>query len=404
MKRTVAFIPIVLGTDNNAYGVARAIHESYGVQSICVGKKPLSYTSGSKILTRVIDPRIGDDTVLLSTLRELAHRFPGVPKIIIPCGDSYSDQLSRNSEELRGDFLFTVVPPTLHDQLENKLDFYKTCDQYGLPYPETAVIDANYVNGLPEIGDYPVVLKANDSIEYVDLVFPGKKKAYILHSLDEVLETLNRIYGAGYSGKMILQEYVPGDSADMAVLNAYVNQRGKVQMMCFGQCVLDAILPAEIGNYHALYTADGGNLYPLFRDYLERIGYRGYANFDLKFDSRDGKYKVFEINLRQGRSSFHMQLGGCEYVTYLIDDLLGISSASEPYYHREVGQLWLYVDPWVVRKYAPEKIRPEALRIMRSGYGFTEWYRADRSFKRWVQYRRNRLSSIKTYLRYAKRG
>ena len=395
------FLPILLGTDNNAYGVARSIHEAYHIKSICIGKKPLSYTAHSKIVDQIIHSKMDEDEVFLKTLIGLADAHKSLPKILISCGDGYTKLLTKHKETLEKRFLFNCIDEKMQEALENKLDFYRICEEYGLPYPKTQVLDKDMVEG-PFNWDltYPIALKANDSIEYLNLHFPGKHKAYKIESEEELKKTLRAIYKAGYTGQMIAQDFIPGGPEQMAVLNAYVSSRGKVTMLCFAQCLLDAVLPAEIGNYHALVTMDGGEVYPKYQKFLEEIGYRGFANFDLKKDPRDGIYKVFEINIRQGRSSYCMTAGGCNFTKYLIEDLLE-GKDQDCHYHKDRG-LWLYVDPYVLRKYVPASLKTLADEELRKGYAFTEWYREDRNLNRYLSYLRHRLSSIKSYAKYKK--
>ena len=172
-------------------------------------------------------------------------------------------------------------------------------------------------------------------------------------------------------------------------------------MMCLGRCLLDAVLPTEIGNYDFLYTDSDENLYKTYEKFLESIGYRGFANFDLKYDDRINTYKVFEINIRQGRSSYYMTAGGCNFVKFLVEDLV-LNKERETYYHSGCEKVWLYVDPFVVKKYVSEDKKILTKRLLRRGFEFTQWYEKDRNFKRFLAYVRARLSSIKIYWRYKK--
>ncbi len=68
------FIPVLLGTDSNVYGMARSFHEAYGVKSVAVGKARLSATSDSRIVTvEAVEPNLEEDAVFLRHAHSLCR-------------------------------------------------------------------------------------------------------------------------------------------------------------------------------------------------------------------------------------------------------------------------------------------------------------------------------------------
>lgn len=84
--------------------------------------------------------------------------------------------------------------------------------------------------------------------------------------------------------------------------------------------------PTGIGNCTVLVNGFSQYGYPedliyQLKDFLESIGYQGFAEFDLKYDVRDQKFKVFEINPRQSRSGYYLSACGYNLVDLLVKDL-----------------------------------------------------------------------------------
>ena len=139
---------------------------------------------------------------------------------------------------------------------------------------------------------------------YWNCKFPRKKKVFIAESRQEFDAILNAIYGSSYKDHLILQEYIPGDDSNMRVMNCYSGKDKKVKLIALGNALLEEHSPEGIGSYAAIINSVDEELSERMKNFLEGIGYVGFSNFDMKYDPRDGQYKLFEMNLRQGRSSF----------------------------------------------------------------------------------------------------
>jgi len=76
--------------------------------------------------------------------------------------------------------------------------------------------------------------------------------------------------------------------------------------------MLEEHTPKGLGNHAAILTEPVSTL-PIaekIKDMLESIGYTGYANFDIKCGDDPTDFRLFEINLRHGRSNYYMTAAG----------------------------------------------------------------------------------------------
>ena len=100
----------------------------------------------------------------------------------------------------------------------------------------------------------------------------------------------------------------------------YSGEDGRVQLMCVGHVLLEEHTGHAIGNHAVIITEPEPELCEKLKNFLEAIHFTGFSNFDIKFDQRDGKFKAFEINCRQGRSNYYVTGAGYNLAKYLVED------------------------------------------------------------------------------------
>lgn len=319
---TKKFVPLLFAGDINVVSVARAFHEQYGVISSCYGKYPTGPCMDSKIINYKANEKADQQETFLQLVTDFANEHKDETVILIGCGDSYVQLASAN----KGNFPENVIAPYIDIDLMNDLihkeKFYAMCERVGVDYPTTYVHKKEM--GLqveaPFKGRY--VVKPSNGIEYWRHPYETQKKVYIEDTWDDVLRVLGDIYGSGYDDSVIIQNFIPGDDTYMHVLTNYSDKNGKVKMMCLGHVLLEEHTPHGLGNHAVIITEKNDEVQNQFKALLEDMGYVGFSNFDIKYDQRDGKYKVFEINTRQGRSNYYVTSAGANIAKLLVEDLI----------------------------------------------------------------------------------
>jgi len=398
---SLPFIPVLLGSDMNVYGMARSFHEAYDIQSVAIAKKKLGATMDSKIVKVLVEePDIENDEVFVKTLIDFAGNYPDKKLLLVPCGDNYAKLVIRNQDAIRPYYLFECITPELLERLSLKESFYEVCTEYGFEFPKTDTISVESYNGYNPPFEFPVIIKPSNSVAYWNCHFPYKKKVFIAETQEEFDAITEAIYGSTYQDHLIIQEYIPGDDSGMRVMNCYCGSDKKVKLIALGRPLLEEHSPEGIGSYAAIIGENDPALAKQMRTFLESIGYVGFANFDMKYDPRDGKYKLFEMNLRQGRSSFFVTACGYNLATFLVNDII---------LHQPMGcviandsALWSVIPKPIIFKYVQdEDLKDEARSLIRDKhYTHSFYYEPDMSLKRWVYYLKNQLNYFKKYKKY----
>ena len=362
------FLPIILGSDENAYGTARLFCEAYDVRPLVLCTIPLSPTRDSKLFDlRVIENFERADVfpdALLGVLRKNAETYE--KQLVIPCSDYYVGLLCRHYSHFEGLIANRFNSAELLETFDTKDKFYALCEAHGMDYPKTAVAAPDERESVLERlpFEFPIVVKPENSnaTDYLRCHFEGQKKVFFFDTREEYLTMIANMNRSDYAGKLILQEFVPGGDGAMRVLNAYSSADGRVRAMCLGQPVLEYYDPKSVGNYAAILSRGDRALYEKMQAFLEKIGYVGFANIDMKYDRRTGRYLLFEINPRQGRSSYFVRSAGINLMKLLADDVV-YGKRGECIYNENVA-LWSNVPRSILKRYVTDPaLRTELLRL-----------------------------------------
>jgi D-aspartate ligase len=311
-----------------------------------------------------------------------------------------------NQKFLKQYYYFYAIDLKLLDKLLIKSKFYTEFKKSGLDMPKTYIYrcngkeDINYKN-ISKF-KYPIIIKPSDGVIYYKHKFVGQAKVYRAWNKKELNKIVKEIEESGYDEDLIIQEFIPGDDSRLFDSIFFCGKDKKAKLVTFAQIGLQEHTSTGVGNCTLLVNGysefgDYSKQIKKMKKFLESINYEGFAEFDLKYDERDKKYKVFEINPRQARSSYYLTGCGYNLVKYMVDDLIN----DKPLSYEEIKEKMVltFVPKTVIKKHVKNiKLKKEILSLMKKGkYVKPLYYKKDMNIKRRVWLFLRNINYIKKY-------
>ena len=392
---------LIAGTDANAYYMARCYHEAYGKKANLLGKTPMIYTKYTNILNVIYDENIWTEQGFLDAIEKFRLEHPGKKILLISSNETYAAFISKNKDIINEQFVHNYPSIDIINSLIMKETFYKTYENSVLDFPMTVYYDCSNPTEIINEFTYPVIIKPSNVIEYNHIKFEGKNKIYKVNSKEELVDVVNKIVTNGYKDTLILQEFIPGDDSYLFDSVVYCGKDKQVKLISFAQIGLQEHTKTLVGN--AAVLINGFNQYGenteminTIKTFMENIGYQGFAEFDMKYDYRDKKFKVLEINARQGRCSYYISPLGYNLVKVLVDDLIYNKEMNFEIIDKEV--LLSFVPKGIIKKYITnEEFKKKALSLWKKGVVNPLKYKKDTDFKRKLLLARRHIDYYKEY-------
>lgn len=240
--------------------------------------------------------------------------------VLIPCSDTFIELVSNNFDTLSKHFLMqSSLSPDVSRHFLNKRMFYKMCDSYGVAYPKTIFISGEEkADEIITEMRFPLILKP-------DLIH--KWKRYLSGNKVMVIEDERKLKQVFKAHKLILsnstiQEVIPGREDQIFIFKGYYDDSCNLRAYFTGRKIRQ--YPPNFGSGSLAESIRNDDVLKLSKEFLEKFEFKGLCGTEYKYDSRDGCYKMIEINIRPQLWEDLTRIAGCEIVWTMYCDLTGL--------------------------------------------------------------------------------
>ena len=255
--------------------------------------------------------------------------------ILVPTTDDTAQLLADHSATLRSGYRFQDNSPALVRGLRRKWELCTMAQHHGVPVPATLL--PRSVREAVQLADrigFPLMLKSSDGARLGARALP---KMVVVRTERELMDNFARLEDPSDDSNLMLQEYIPGGDDDVWMFNGYFDPRSHCVAGFTGKKLRQH--PVGTGATSLGICSRNDVVHQLMSRFLGEIAYQGIIDIGLRYDARDGQYKLLDVNPRIG-ATFRLFVGadGTDVVRLLYLDLTG---APLPVTEPVEGRKWL---------------------------------------------------------------
>lgn len=255
---------------------------------------------------------------LLRGLIEFARELPFKP-VIFHAGDPYIDFVAAHHGELAAHFVLTEsMHPKADSALLNKRNLYESCQALGVDLPTTFFPqDEAEAATAARAVRYPAIVKPVHSHKL--RVHLRGQKLIEVQKPDELLQWWRRVKEWGSNS--VLQEAIVGPEANLVVAGLYLNRER--ECLSVFTATKNRQYPPMYGSGSYMESKWLPDIADLSIRMLKKLNYHGVCGTEFKWDARDAKWKLIEINCRPTLWFALTRASGVDVVWDAYCDLIG---------------------------------------------------------------------------------
>jgi predicted ATP-grasp superfamily ATP-dependent carboligase len=282
---------LVVGGNLNGLSIARSLGR-HGVPVWVVSPPNIRLASFSRYTRRTLPWPPGDDETQVEYLLEIAARNDLDQWVLFPTSDQSAALLSRFHSKLSRRFRVSTPTWNILRWAYDKRLTYRLAAEQKVDYPATSYpltdADLDGVNC-----EFPAILKPAIHASMNRLT---ADKAWRVSNHEELMVRFREARELMPADLILVQEMIPGSGA---------SQFSFAALCCDGKTIASLTArrtrqyPIDFGYSSSFVeTMNVPEIVAPSQRLLAAIGYTGIVEVEYKFDSRDGKFKLLDINPR----------------------------------------------------------------------------------------------------------
>lgn len=341
---------LILGMFETGLGVARSL----GFEGIKVFgmdfKKDIAFYSRYVQATLCPHP-LENQEEFLCHLKEWAAKQAEKPVLFISA-DIFLLTVSQNRYKLSDHFLFNLPARETIESIADKYRQHQLAQSVKVDTPLTYCLDsiAAAEKAAPVL-PYPVFIKALDVNTWKKAI-SGTMKGFVIKNRSELLGHLSELSAKKVAA--IVQEIIPGPDTNHYKFCGYADRDGRLLLGFTLRKIRQN--PVHFGVGAVVESIDYPELHEIGSKFFKAIDYRGVGSAEFKYDERDNKLKLIELNPRYWQQN---SLGTACGMNFPLVDYLEVTGQNPgPRLEHRTGIKWVnrYMDLDSFLKYRKEKV------------------------------------------------